>query len=557
MEDKSKEKAKIIEETLKSFGIGAEVTETTCGAAFTRYELIVSRGTKVSSIKALEKDLQLALAAYSLRIEAPVPGKTTVAIEIPNDKRGHAYLKDLVKSDEYAASSPLTVPLGEDVYGRPVYCNLAKMPHLLIAGMMGTGTVMCYNVILNSILEHASPEDVRMILIDPKVIEFYSYKDIPHLLVPVINDSNRGIKALMWAVNEMERRLKLLGECQVRDIEKYNEKFSDDPEKEHLSYLLIMVSELSELMLESSEDVEACLSRLAPLSRAAGIHLVLATQRPTTDVITRNVYNNIGSKIAFAVKDAESSKAVIHECGAEKLIGHGDMLYSPITAPDPLRVQGAFVSDEETEAVVHHLKKQYGDMYDISVLESIDTSTLCSKHTSVEALDPNDLFNKAAQLVISTGSASVSVIQKELGIGFPRAAKLIDEMEKAKIIGAFEGTMPRKVLVTEKEWQERKAQESKPVSVGFIDKVIRETDFEAVVSRYVDLFSKGDRLWGLCPFHKENTPSFSVLPQRGIYKCFGCGKVGTAVNFIMDIEHLSHSEAINRLADLGGIDTKE
>ena len=457
MEESLKEKAKILEETLKSFGISAEVTETVCGVLFTRFELIVSRGTTLSSIFALEKNLQLALAAYSLRIEAPVPGKNTVAIEIPNDKPGHVYLKVLVESDEYAASSPLTFPLGEDVYGSPVYCNLAKMPHLLISGMMGTGTVMCYNVILTSILEHATPEEVRMILIDPKVIEFYSYKHIPHLLVPVINDSNRGIRALMWAVNEMERRLKLLEECQVRDIDKCNEKDSNDPEKEHMPYLLIMVSEFSELMLESSEDVEACLSRLAPLSRAAGIHLVLATQRPTTDVITRNVYNNMGSKIAFAVIDVESSKAVIHECGAVKLIGHGDMLYAPITSPHPLRVQGAFVNNEETEAVVDRLRKQYGAQYDMSVLESIDTSTLCCKHTSVEARDSNDLFNKAVDLVISTGSASVSVIQKVFGIGYPRAARLIDELEKEKIIGPFEGSMPRKVLITENEWQERKA----------------------------------------------------------------------------------------------------
>ena len=412
LNNKLKEKAQILEETFKSFGIDVKVVDISHGASITRFELTVASGTKITSIFALEEDIQSAMAAYSIRIEAPIPGKSTIGIEIPNDEREGVHMRNLVEKYEYSTSTPLTIAIGRDVDGRSIYSDLAKMAHLLIAGNLGSGTEMCYNTILTSLLVHSSPEDVRLILIDPKIVEFYQYKNIPHLLVPVINESKKGVSALIWAVNEMQRRLRYLEECQVSDINKYNEKYKNDPDKDHMPYLLIVISELSELMIDYSSEVEKCLSRLAPLSRAAGIHLILATQWPTSDVITSNVYNSIGSRIAFWVNSSIPSNVILHEHGAEKLLGQGDMLYFPVTSPEALRVQGVFVSAEEIEAVVDYLKNQYGAMYDESVVESIDTSTLIDGRKTVEKLDPDVLFGEAVSLVTSTGNASVSVIQR-------------------------------------------------------------------------------------------------------------------------------------------------
>ena len=529
LNNKLKVNAHILEETFKGFGIDVKVVDISHGFSVTRFELTAARGTKISSIFALEEDLQLAMSAYSIRIEAPICGKSTFAIEIPNEVKEKVHMRNLVEKNEYSTSTPLTVTIGRDVDGRAVYSDLAKMYPLLIAGNMGSGTVMCYNTILTSLLVHSSPEDVRLILIDPKIVEFYPYKNIPNLLVPVINEPKKGVSALIWAVNEVQRRLKYLEECQVSDIDKYNEKYKNDPDKEHMPYLLIVISEFSELMIDYSSEVEKCLSRLAPLSRAAGIHLILATQRPTSDVITSNVYNNIGSRIAFAVKEATTSNVILHEHGAEKLFGHGDMLYFPITSPNAIRVQGVFVSEEETKAVVDYLINHYGPMYDESAVESLDTSTLIDDRKT-----PDVLFGETVSFVTSSGTASVSVIQRHFGIGYPTAARLIDTLEKEGIIGPFEGSKPRTVLVTNEAWLKAK-----------------NADIEAVVSRYVTLSREGNALWGICPFHEEKTPSFAVLPDKRIFKCYGCGKGGDAIRFIMEKEHMNCADAIRFIVEQG------
>lgn len=569
-----KEKAHKLEDAFRSFGVDVNVVNISHGPSVTRFELTAARGTKISSIFALEEDLQLALGAYSIRIEAPIRGKSAFAIEIPNEVKEKVHMRNLVEKYEYSESSPLTVVIGRDVDGRTVYSDLANMYPLLIAGNMGSGTVMCYNSILTSLLVHSSPEDVRLILIDPKIVEFYPYKNIPHLLVPVINESKKGVSALIWAVNEMQRRLKYLDECQVSDINKYNEKYKNDPDKDHMPYLLIVISELSDLMIDYSSEVETCLSRLAPRSRAAGIHLILATQRPTSDVITSNVYNNIGSRIAFAVKDATTSKVILHECGAEKLLGHGDMLYFPISSPNALRVQGVFVREKETEAVVGYLRRKYGDMYYDSVIKGINSISSCEDPLSnlpvTPKVDDGELFDLAVQIVLETGSASVSVLQRRLGIGYPRAARLIDELENNGIISPFNGAMPRKILITEKEWQDKKAKSDSAkdknntskqcvelVPERIVEEVLTNADIASVVSRYVTLTRKGTNMWGLCPFHKEQIASFSVNPSKGIYKCFGCGKGGNSINFIMEIEKLPYSEAVNHLGRLYGVNIPE
>ena len=569
-----KEKAHKLEDAFRSFGVDVNVVNISHGPSVTRFELTAARGTKISSIFALEEDLQLALAAYSLRIEAPIRGKSAFAIEIPNEVKEKVHLRNLVEKYEYSESSPLTVVIGRDVDGRAVYSDLANMYPLLIAGNMGSGTVMCYNSILTSLLVHSSPEDVRLILIDPKIVEFYPYKNIPHLLAPVINEPKKGISALIWTVNETERRLKHLEECQIGDIDKYNEKYKNDPDKDHIPHILILISELSGLMIDYSSEVEKCLARIVPRSRAAGIHLILATQRPTSDVITSNVYNNIGSRIAFAVLDATSSNVILHEHGAEKLLGQGDMLYFPINSPNAIRVQGVFVREEETEAVVDYLRKKYGDMYDDSVIKGINSISSCGDPLSnlpvTPKVDDGELFDLAVQIVLETGSASVSVLQRRLGIGYPRAARLIDELEKNEIISPFNGAMPRKILITEKEWQDKKTKsesaknkentskqcaESVPESI--VDEVLTNADIASVVSRYVTLTRKGTNMWGLCPFHKEKSPSFSVNPSKGIYKCFGCGKGGNSINFIMEIEKLTYPDAVKHLGRLYGVEIPE
>jgi len=465
LDRKLKEKARKLEEALKSFGITANVINITHGPSITRFELTLETGTKVSRVTGLQDDIMLAMAAISIRIEAPIPGKSAIGIEIPNDVPTAVHLRGLVETKEFKASTPLTVALGRDIPGRPIYCDLAKMPHLMIAGSTGSGKSVCINSILTSILVHSSPEEVRMILVDPKVVELSVYNGAPHLIMPVITDPKKAAGALNWAVAEMQRRYKLFEEGQVRDIKGFNAKYQDVPEAEHLPLILIVIDELAELMMVAAKEVETYISRLAALARAAGIHLLIATQRPSVDVITGVIKANIGSRIAFAVTSGVDSRTILDQYGAEKLLGKGDMLYAPMSAPQPVRGQGAFLSDAEVESVVNFLKKTYGSMYDESIIKDIDRVTSgedqgsgsSSGGSSGGSSDGDDLFDQAVQTVIENGSASVSVLQRRLGIGYPRAARLIDELEKAKVIGPFEGSKPRKILITETEWLERKA----------------------------------------------------------------------------------------------------
>ena len=466
LDRKLKEKAHKLEDALKSFGISAEVVNITHGPSITRFELTLETGTKVSRVTALQDDIMLAMAAISIRIEAPIPGKSAIGVEIPNDVPTAVQLRGLVETKEFKAATPLTVALGRDIPGRPIYCDLAKMPHLMIAGSTGSGKSVCINSILTSILVHSSPEEVRMILVDPKVVELSVYNGVPHLIMPAITDPKKAAGALNWAVIEMQRRYKLFEEGQVRDIKSFNEKYKNNPEVEHLPLVLFVIDELAELMMVASKEVETYISRLAALARAAGIHLLIATQRPSVDVITGVIKANIGSRIAFAVTSGVDSKTILDHVGAEKLLGKGDMLYAPMSAPQPVRGQGAFLKDEEVEAVVDYLKKQYGSMYDEAIIKDIDRVTEGGEQgqgsstgagSSGGGSDTDDLFNQAVQTVIENGSASVSVLQRRLGIGYPRAARLVDELEKRKVIGPFEGSKPRKILITETEWLEMQA----------------------------------------------------------------------------------------------------
>ncbi|MBO4449262.1 MAG: DNA translocase FtsK [Clostridiales bacterium] len=461
-----REKAYKLEDTLQNFGIKANVENITHGPTITRFELTLNVGTKVSRVTQLENDIKLAMAAVSIRIEAPIPGKSAIGIELPNDKPSAVHLRGLVETKEFRASTPLTVALGRDIPGKPIYCDLAKMPHLMIAGSTGSGKSVCINSILTSILVHTSPKDVRLILVDPKVVELAVYNGIPHLIMPVITDPKKAAAALNWAVVEMQRRYKLFAEGQVRNISGFNEKYANDPTVEHLPFIVLVIDELAELMSVAAKEVETYISRLAALARAAGIHLLIATQRPSVDVITGVIKANIGSRIAFAVTSGVDSKTILDHVGAEKLLGKGDMLYAPMSAPQPIRGQGAFLKDEEVEIVVEYLKNKYGSMYDEDIINEIDRTAEGAEGGAMDAMSggdsgsSNDLFEQAVETVIENGSASVSVLQRRLGIGYPRAARLIDELEKKQIIGPFEGSKPRKILVTKTEWLEMKARNS-------------------------------------------------------------------------------------------------
>ena len=469
IDNELKASARKLEETLASFGVkDVKVNNIIHGPSITRFELAVPAGVKVSRVTALKDDIMLAMAAISIRIEAPIPGKSAIGIELPNKEATAVHLRSLVETKEFRSSEPLTVALGRNIPGAPIYCNLAKMPHLMIAGSTGSGKSVCINSILTSILVHASPNDVRMILIDPKVVELSVYNGIPHLISPVITDCRKAAGALNWAVAEMQRRYKLFEIAQVRDIKTFNAKCVESGEPYNkIPLILIVIDELAELMMVASKEVETYISRLAALARAAGIHLLIATQRPSVDVITGVIKANIGSRIAFAVTSGVDSRTILDQYGAEELLGKGDMLYSPMTAPQPVRGQGALVEDSEVEKIVKFLNDKYGSMYDEQIIKDIEiaaqepdkggSSGGGSSSDSGSSGSGDNLFEEAVEIVLENGSASVSVLQRRLGVGYPRAGKLIDELEKKHIIGPYEGSKPRKVLITRTEWLEIKA----------------------------------------------------------------------------------------------------
>ncbi len=455
-------------ETLRSFKVRTKVINVSRGPTITRYELAPEEGVRVRAISNLIDDIALNLATTGVRIEAPIPGKAAVGVEVPNKRRETVYLRDLIANDTFrSASAKLTVSVGMDVAGDPVYMDLAKLPHLLIAGTTGSGKSVCMNCLILSLLYKADPNEVKMIMIDPKKVEFSVYNGLPHLITPVVSSAKKAAGALSWAVNEMERRYELIETVGVRDIKSYNNITKDDPTKEYMSQLVIIIDELADLMMTAPGDVEESICRIAQKGRASGMHLIVGTQRPSVDVITGLIKANIPSRIAFTVSSQMDSRTIIDGAGAEKLIGRGDMLFAPIGLTKPIRVQGAFVSDAEVESVVEFVMSQSGETnYDISVMRDIEKEAeLCGtkKKGSMpgddgdgslggEGADP--MLRAAIELAVEAGKISTSLIQRRLSLGYGRAAKLIDQMQDMGIVGAQEGQKPRTVLITASEWAE-------------------------------------------------------------------------------------------------------
>lgn len=462
LDRKLQAKAEKIEETIRNFGINVSVVNYTHGPRITRYELTMEQGRKVSGITGLQHEIMLAMAARSIRIQAPIPGKNTIGIEIPNDESSPVCLRSLVETNEFRSSPPLKAALGRDIAGSPIYCDIAAMPHLLIAGATGSGKSVCINSILASILVHSSPSEVRMILIDPKRVELMVYNGIPHLIMPVVTDHKKAVGALNWAIREMNRRYGLFEEAQVRDITGFNSKNRNDKEAEHLPYILIVIDEMAEIMTVCGKEFETCVSRLAALARASGIHLIVATQRPAVKVITGTIKANIPARIALSVASGFDSRTILDKDGAEKLLGHGDMLFDSGNEPEPVRGQGALIKNEEVTAMVTWLKKKYGAMYDPDVIGEVER--LAEGENASDAggtggdTYTDELFEQAAGIVIEAGSASTSMLQSILKLGYPRASRLVRELEQKKIIGPSEGSKPRKVLITKEEWETRKAE---------------------------------------------------------------------------------------------------
>ena len=460
-----KNNATKLTDALASFNVQATVVDAKRGPTVTRYELTPDAGVKISKFTNLSDDIALHLAAQSVRIEAPIPGKSAIGVEIPNKTRSTVYLKEIIASEEFKNhSSKISVALGKDISGQSTVIDLAKMPHLLIAGATGSGKSICINSILMSLLYKSTPDEVKLLLVDPKVVELSIYNGIPHLLIPVVTDPEKAAGALSWAVSEMLNRYKLFADKSVRDFTGYNKSLGENEKK--LPQIVIIIDELADLMMAAPTEVEDSICRLAQMARAAGMHLVIATQRPSSDVITGIIKANIPSRIAFAVSSSIDSRIILDGGGAEKLVGRGDMLYDPLGAAKPLRVQGSFVSDMEVENVVTFIKENYVSEYDNSILEKIEQNVnmqKSSKRGGVSAPTSDDdgpedeKLNEAIRCVVENGQASVSMLQRKIGLGFSRAGKLIDEMEKRGIVGPYQGSKPREVLLTKAQWQEMQA----------------------------------------------------------------------------------------------------
>lgn len=447
--------AKKLIDTLNSFGVEAKVMNISRGPSVTRYELSPGSGVKISKIANLADDLALNLAALGVRIEAPIPGKAAVGIEVPNKNVSSVFIRELLSSKEFMeAKSPLSVCLGKDIAGNHIVADLSKMPHLLIAGATGSGKSVCINSLIISLLYKSSPEQVKLLMIDPKVVELRIYNSIPHLLIPVVTDPKKAYGALAWAVTEMLNRYKLFAEENVRDITGYNEIARVDSSVEALPQIVIIIDELADLMMASPNEVEDAICRLAQMARAAGMHLVIATQRPSVDVITGIIKANIPSRIAFAVSSLVDSRIILDMAGAEKLIGRGDMLFSPVGIPKPIRIQGCFVSDKEVEAVTNFVKRAKDDVYDDDILHQIELGVKENKKHLANGDDADEMLPAAIECVVEAGIASVSLLQRRLKLGYARAARIMDEMETRGIVGPFEGSKPRLVLITRLQWQE-------------------------------------------------------------------------------------------------------
>ncbi len=441
--------ARLLEETLASFNVSAHVINTIVGPAITRYELQLAQGVMVKKIVNLQDNLAMNLAATSLRIEAPIPGKAAVGIEIPNKNVSMVGLREIVEDDSFVCNpSPLTAALGKDLSGKRITIDLARMPHLMIAGTTGSGKSVCINNIILSLLYKSSPEDVRLILIDPKQVELNMYNGVPHLLVPVVVDPHKAAGALNWAVNEMEQRYNKFKDTLCRDLAGYNKSA-----EEKLPLVVVVVDELADLMMVAGNEVETSICRLAQKGRAAGIHLIVATQRPSVDVITGLIKANIPSRIAFAVSSTIDSRTILNMGGAEKLLGKGDMLYFPSTSNKPMRIQGAFVTDEEVQAITDYVRTKNSSEYSDDVIEEIEANAASSmkggtKHIDKDDGDQDGMLRKAMEYIVERGEASVSMLQRGLRIGHPRAGRLVDDLENLGLISKGEGSKPRKVLFT-------------------------------------------------------------------------------------------------------------
>lgn len=459
-----RETAGKLQDTLHSFGVNVTVTNVSCGPAVTRYELQPEQGVKVSKIVGLADDIKLNLAAADIRIEAPIPGKAAVGIEVPNKENSAVMLRDLLESTEFKNSaSNVSFAVGRDIAGRCVVADIAKMPHLLIAGATGSGKSVCINTLIMSILYKASPDQVRLIMVDPKVVELSVYNGIPHLMIPVVTDPKKAAGALNWAVAEMTRRYQAFAEHQVRDMKGYNEKVSQlEPDEngnkpDTMPQIVIIVDELADLMMVAPGEVEESICRLAQLARAAGIHLVLATQRPSVNVITGLIKANMPSRIAFSVSSGVDSRTIIDMNGAEKLLGKGDMLFYPSGYQKPVRVQGAFVSDKEVQKVTDYLKDHNGDAaYSQEVVEHMNSSAAGGNMMSGSdsASERDAYFVDAGKLIIDKEKASIGMLQRMFKIGFNRAARIMDQLCEAGVVGPEEGTKPRKVLMSMEEFEQ-------------------------------------------------------------------------------------------------------
>ena len=453
------ETASRLQKTLYSFGVSAKVENVSVGPAITRYELKPAEGVRVSKIANLADDIALNLAAESIRIEAPIPGKQAVGIEIPNVENEVVHLRDIISSDAFQGhKSKLAFALGKDVAGKEVVADIAKMPHVLIAGATGSGKSVCINTLIASIIYKAKPSEVKLLMVDPKVVELSVYNGIPHLLIPVVTDPKKAAGALAWAVQEMINRYNLFAKKGVRDIKGYNEAVEKEGETGKLPQIVIIIDELSDLMMASPKEVEDSICRLAQMARAAGMHLVIATQRPSVDVITGVIKANIPSRISFAVSSQVDSRTILDMVGAEKLLGKGDMLFYPSGAPKPTRIQGAFVADKEVEKLVEFLKSQGEVTYSDEIMEQIENSDKTDKELKEEddeqTTDP--LLLEAIDTVVETGQASTSFIQRRFKVGYARAGRIIDQMEERGIISGYQGSKPREVLMSKERWQELK-----------------------------------------------------------------------------------------------------
>lgn len=455
-------------DVLKSFGVQTSIVDICRGPSVTRYELSPAAGVRISKITGLSDDIALSLAATGVRIEAPIPGKAAVGIEVPNKERETVTLREIVESKEFKqAKSKLNVALGRDIAGNICMTDISKMPHLLIAGTTGSGKSVCLNSMILSILYNATPDEVKLVMIDPKQVEFMVYNGIPHLLIPVVSDPHKASGALAWAVKEMLNRYKSFSENNVRDIKGYNELADMDPDKKRMPQIVIFIDELADLMMAAPNEVEDSICRLAQMARAAGMHLVIATQRPSADVITGLIKANIPSRLSLSVSSAIDSRIILDMQGAEKLLGNGDMLFNPVGNSKPTRIQGCFISDKEVENVVTFIKEQIQTEYSAEVLEEIERQATASENANKKGSgaavsapggdDSDEYLPDAIQIVVEAGQASTTLIQRKLKVGYARAARIIDELEERGIVGPFEGSKPRKVLITKNQWLEMNA----------------------------------------------------------------------------------------------------